>query len=77
MVCLESIVPQNVLKQQILVADNDEVMVILTNNNLIFPPNSCINTLAMVFATDLLEQTYFLRMSELRKVLGICNHITF
>ena len=43
MVCLESIVPQNVLKQHILLPDNGEVMVILTKNNSIFPPNTCIN----------------------------------
>ena len=34
-----NIVPQNVLKQHILLP----VMVILTKNNSIFPPNTCIN----------------------------------
>ena len=42
-ICLGSIVPQNVLKQHILLPDNGEIIIILTKNNSIFPPNTCIN----------------------------------
>ena len=40
--CLESIVPQNVLEQHNLLPGNGEIIVILTKNNSIFPPNTCI-----------------------------------
>ena len=42
-ICLESIVPQNVLEQHKLLPGNGEIIVILTKNNSIFPPNTCID----------------------------------
>ena len=42
-ICLESIVPQNVLMQHILLPDNGEIIDILKKNNSIFPPSTCID----------------------------------
>ena len=42
-ICLDSIVPQNVLEQHKLLPGNGEIIVILTKNDSFFPPNTCID----------------------------------